>query len=106
MTPDNRHAGKVGLVGTGMVGSSFAFALTMLVFGFKWKDFLACMATLPMWILIARLYHLYDQDEERTHHPTTKSPGCVCRPTRSKPNKVCSAACCSTTVPGTAPATC
>ena len=59
------------LVLADVIGLSFAFALTMLVFGFEWKDFLACMATLPMWILIARLYHLYDQDEERTHHSTT-----------------------------------
>ena len=29
------------------------------------------LATLPGWIVIAKLYRLYDQDEERTHHPTT-----------------------------------
>ena len=59
------------LVLADLVGLSLAFAAVMLVFGFEWKDFLACMATLPMWIVIARLYHLYDQDEERAHHPTT-----------------------------------
>ena len=32
---------------------------------------LLLLATLPGWIVIARLYRLYDQDEERTHHPTT-----------------------------------
>src|SRR3954451_19968288 len=29
------------------------------------------LATLPAWIVVARLYRLYDQDEERTHHPTS-----------------------------------
>jgi exopolysaccharide biosynthesis polyprenyl glycosylphosphotransferase len=29
------------------------------------------LVTLPGWIVLARLYGLYDQDEERTHHPTT-----------------------------------
>jgi exopolysaccharide biosynthesis polyprenyl glycosylphosphotransferase len=29
------------------------------------------LATLPAWIVVARLYRLYDHDEERTHHPTT-----------------------------------
>lgn len=29
------------------------------------------LATLPVWIVLAKLYGLYDQDEERTHHPTT-----------------------------------
>lgn len=32
---------------------------------------IAAIVTLPIWIVIARLYRLYDQDEERTHHPTT-----------------------------------
>jgi len=34
-------------------------------------EYLCLIATLPAWILIAKLYRLYDQDEERTHHPTT-----------------------------------
>jgi exopolysaccharide biosynthesis polyprenyl glycosylphosphotransferase len=29
------------------------------------------VASLPGWIVIAKLYGLYDQDEERAHHPTT-----------------------------------
>jgi exopolysaccharide biosynthesis polyprenyl glycosylphosphotransferase len=29
------------------------------------------VVSLPGWIVIAKLYGLYDQDEERTHHPTT-----------------------------------
>jgi len=32
---------------------------------------IASIVSLPAWIVIARLYHLYDQDEERTHHATT-----------------------------------
>jgi exopolysaccharide biosynthesis polyprenyl glycosylphosphotransferase len=34
-------------------------------------EYALLMATLPGWIVIARLYSLYDQDDERTHHPTT-----------------------------------
>ena len=37
---------------------------------------------------------------------TTRSPACACRRIRSRPSRACSAACCSTTAPGTAPATC
>ena len=29
------------------------------------------LLTLPGWILMAKLYGLYEQDEERTHHPTS-----------------------------------
>jgi exopolysaccharide biosynthesis polyprenyl glycosylphosphotransferase len=34
-------------------------------------EYLLLLATLPGWIVIAKLYRLYDQDEERTYHPTT-----------------------------------
>ncbi|TMK77843.1 MAG: sugar transferase [Actinobacteria bacterium] len=34
-------------------------------------EYALLLATLPGWILLARLYGLYEQDEERTHHPTT-----------------------------------
>ena len=34
-------------------------------------EYALLLATVPGWIVIARLYSLYDQDEERTHHPTT-----------------------------------
>jgi exopolysaccharide biosynthesis polyprenyl glycosylphosphotransferase len=56
------------------------FAVVELVFGAgsgAYKHFGAGMeyalllATIPGWILIARLYGLYEQDEERTHHPTS-----------------------------------
>jgi exopolysaccharide biosynthesis polyprenyl glycosylphosphotransferase len=39
--------------------------------GLDWNDGIFAIVSLPLWIIIARLYHLYDQDEERTHHPTT-----------------------------------
>ena len=34
-------------------------------------EYLLLLVTLPGWIVIAKLYGLYDQDEERTHHATT-----------------------------------
>ena len=34
-------------------------------------EYAVLLATIPGWILIARLYGLYEQDEERTHHPTS-----------------------------------
>src|SRR3954453_9127587 len=34
-------------------------------------EYALLLATVPGWILIARLYGLYEQDEERTHHPTS-----------------------------------
>jgi exopolysaccharide biosynthesis polyprenyl glycosylphosphotransferase len=48
------------------------FAIVELVFGTgSGLHYGLLLATLPGWILIARLYGLYDQDEERTHHPTS-----------------------------------
>ena len=41
-----------------------------------------------------------------TSAPTTRSRGCASRRIRSRPSRACSAACCSTTAPGTASATC
>src|SRR4051794_36517130 len=57
-----------------------AFAAVELIFGAgtganndatSLQESLLLLATLPGWIVIAKLYRLYDQDEERTHHPTT-----------------------------------
>ena len=42
----------------------------------------------------------------RSSAPTTRSPSCASRRIRSRPSRACSAACCSTTAPGTASATC
>lgn len=35
------------------------------------RAYAVLLATLPVWIVLAKVYGLYDQDEERTHHPTT-----------------------------------
>jgi exopolysaccharide biosynthesis polyprenyl glycosylphosphotransferase len=60
----------------GLVG---AFALTELVFGryapagdavHLWEETLLFTLTLPMWVVFAKLYRLYDRDEERTDHTT------------------------------------
>jgi exopolysaccharide biosynthesis polyprenyl glycosylphosphotransferase len=68
------------LVLADLVGLVLAFALVELIFGFGGgsgnrasglEESLLFLATLPGWIVIAKLYRLYDQDEERTHHPTT-----------------------------------
>ena len=60
------------LVLADVTGLTLAFAATLLLFpsGSLPAEWIF-LATLPGWITIARLYHLYDQDEERTHHPTT-----------------------------------
>jgi exopolysaccharide biosynthesis polyprenyl glycosylphosphotransferase len=63
-----------------VVGLVLAFAAVELAFGAgggtsnratRPEEWLLLLATLPGWIVIAKLYGLYDQDEERTHHPTT-----------------------------------
>lgn len=62
------------------IGLVLAFAIAQLLFGEAaagapdrvppWLEVLAFAATMPGWILLARAYHLYDQDEERTDHST------------------------------------
>jgi exopolysaccharide biosynthesis polyprenyl glycosylphosphotransferase len=67
------------LLGADVVGLVTAFVVAeLLVGGHTTNDrvsaayeFLCLFATLPAWILLAKLYRLYDLDEERTHHPTT-----------------------------------
>src|SRR3954454_5175667 len=68
------------LVLADIVGLAAAFLTIELVFGagsgsgnafHPVLEYGLLLATLPGWIVIARLYSLYDQDEERTHHPTT-----------------------------------
>jgi exopolysaccharide biosynthesis polyprenyl glycosylphosphotransferase len=63
-----------------VVALATAFFIAELVFGAgsgsnnqfqPGLEYALLLATLPGWILIARLYGLYEQDEERTHHPTT-----------------------------------
>jgi exopolysaccharide biosynthesis polyprenyl glycosylphosphotransferase len=52
-------------------GLALAFLAVGIVFRFQWELFIGSLATLPLWIVIARIYRLYDQDEERTHHATS-----------------------------------
>ena len=59
------------LVLADVVGLAVAFVLVGLVFRMDWELLAISLASLPMWIVIARIYRLYDQDEERTHHPTS-----------------------------------
>jgi exopolysaccharide biosynthesis polyprenyl glycosylphosphotransferase len=68
------------LVVADCVGLALTFLVVELLFGpgsgshdplHPVAEYALLLATLPAWILIARLYGLYDQDEERTHHPTT-----------------------------------
>ena len=63
-----------------VVGLTLAFALAELLFGGghgpggrapEPLELLLLVATLPGWIVIAKLYRLYDHDEERTHHGAT-----------------------------------
>src|SRR5262245_35500023 len=74
------------LVLADLVGLVAAFAIVELVVGTGGgaenaapgiDELLLLLATLPGWIVIAKLYGLYDQDEERTHHPTTDDFGGV-----------------------------
>ena len=60
------------LVVADILGLSLAFIVVSRVGdGAQWHVLVASILSLPVWIVIARLYHLYDFDEERTHHPTT-----------------------------------
>src|SRR4051794_30107147 len=59
-----------------LVGLTFAFAGTELLVGGGEEgistaaEFAVFFLTLPAWIVLARLYRLYDHDEERTGHTT------------------------------------
>ena len=60
------------LVVADVAGLIFAFlAVAATGAGLNRTVLIASAVSLPVWIVIARLYHLYDQDEERTHHATT-----------------------------------
>ncbi len=68
------------LAGADVVGLLLAFAIAQILAGGvttgapdrvpSWLEILAFAVTIPGWILLARAYHLYDRDEERTDHST------------------------------------
>ena len=61
-----------------VLGLVLAFVAAELAFGFDstpgsvsvWVEILLFVATLPLWIVVAKLYKLYDNDEERADHST------------------------------------
>lgn len=68
------------LAASDLVALAVAFALTEIVFAGRnpvidkvglSTEILIFAATLPFWIIAAKLYGLYDQDEERASHSTT-----------------------------------
>jgi exopolysaccharide biosynthesis polyprenyl glycosylphosphotransferase len=68
-----------GLLTADAVGLTAAFVITALAFGqgagehnhlALAAEYLLFLATLPFWILGAKLHELYDRDEERTDHTT------------------------------------
>ena len=68
------------LAAADVVGLVVAFAIAQIMFSEvapgvrdrvpSWLEVLLFAATMPVWILLARAYHLYDKDEERTDHST------------------------------------
>src|ERR671922_2894435 len=62
-----------------IVGLTLAYVLAHLIFGDPatngdhvrpFVETLLFVATLPVWIVVAKIYGLYDHDEERTDHST------------------------------------
>jgi exopolysaccharide biosynthesis polyprenyl glycosylphosphotransferase len=54
-----------------LVGLAIAFAVAAVFFGASSRfEFLAFFATLPVWVVLAKLHGLYDRDEERANHTT------------------------------------
>lgn len=80
--PAHRRRGWVArriLAIADLVGLAWAFSLAELFFAptgssnetiSAGTEALLFVATLPLWLLVARLYGLYDRDEERTSHST------------------------------------
>jgi exopolysaccharide biosynthesis polyprenyl glycosylphosphotransferase len=74
-----------GLVAADVAGLVLAFSVTETIFGGMTHDqafstrteVVLFLFTLPVWILLARLYGLYDRDETRTDHRTTDDLGGV-----------------------------
>ena len=66
------------LLAADLLGLSLAFLTSALIYGSRGdvdhvtggREFFLFFATLPLWILIAKLHGLYDRDEERADHST------------------------------------
>jgi exopolysaccharide biosynthesis polyprenyl glycosylphosphotransferase len=66
------------LLAADLVGLVTAFVAAQLLYGIRDQaghvamsgEWILFLVTLPLWILAAKLYGLYDQDEERTNHTT------------------------------------
>jgi exopolysaccharide biosynthesis polyprenyl glycosylphosphotransferase len=67
------------LVGADLLGLIIAFLVAELLFGHqaingdavdRTSEAVLFALTLPLWVVAAKLYGLYDRDEERTHHST------------------------------------
>ena len=68
------------LIVADVVGLALAFLVTELIFGTSdlpdrprrhhATEYLLFLATLPGWVVVAKLYRLYDNDDERTDHTT------------------------------------
>jgi exopolysaccharide biosynthesis polyprenyl glycosylphosphotransferase len=63
-----------------MVALAVTFLVVELIFGSgsgspnrfgSAGEYALLVATLPAWVVMAKFYGLYEQDEERTHHPTS-----------------------------------
>lgn len=68
---------KRALLLADLIGLSFAFVLTERMFLPSLRDqvdpgaeVLLFFATLPVWVIVAKLYGLYDRDDERANHST------------------------------------
>src|SRR5581483_1580088 len=59
------------LLAADLVGLTLAFVVDSAVTGLDLRILVASVASLPAWIVIARLYRLYDLAEERMHQSTT-----------------------------------
>ena len=67
-----------GLIVADVTGLAIAFVLTELLFGSSGasdsltigNEYVVFVATLPLWLVFAKLYRLYDHDEERADHTT------------------------------------
>jgi exopolysaccharide biosynthesis polyprenyl glycosylphosphotransferase len=65
------------LLGADLVGLVLAFAIAQAIYGgetpgrlYGWTEAALFLSTLPGWIVVTKLYGLYDRDEERTDHTT------------------------------------